>query len=119
MFKKLQQHWGVSAVQVLLILLTFALGGSLCGYVGRKLIGLLNIEKGFFWVVLYIVFITLLWPLCVLLISIPLGQFSFFKKYVGKLLNKLKGTSPPTPLPRERGDSEIDGEMEANKGGKK
>jgi hypothetical protein len=76
--------------------------------------------------VLYIVFITLLWPLCVLLISIPLGQFSFFKKYVGKLLNKLRGTSPPTsrnigtgPLQKEREDSEIDGGMEANKGGKK
>jgi hypothetical protein len=91
MFKKLQKHWGVTGLQVLLIILTFALGGSLCGYVGRKLLVFSGLDKGAVWVVLYILLVTLLWPLCVLLISIPLGQFSFFKKYVGKLLNKFKG----------------------------
>jgi len=90
MLKKLQQHWGVNGLQVFLILLTFALGGSLCGYTGRKLLGLLDVDKGVIWVVLYIVLVTLLWPLCVLLISIPFGQFSFFKKYVGKLILKIK-----------------------------
>jgi hypothetical protein len=91
MFKKLQQHWGVNGLQVLLILITFALGGSLCGYLGRKLLGLLTIDSKALWIVLYILLVTILWPLCVLLISIPFGQFSFFRKYVGKLLNKLKG----------------------------
>ena len=44
MLKKLQQHWGVNGLQVFLILLTFALGGSLCGYAGRKLLGLLDVD---------------------------------------------------------------------------
>ncbi len=91
MFKKLQRHWGVTGFQVLLILLTFALGGSLCGYAGRKLLGFTGLDKGAVWVVLYILLVTILWPLCVLLISIPLGQFGFFKKYVGKLIRKLFG----------------------------
>ena len=35
MFKRLQEKWKVSALRVLLIILTFAIGGSLTGYAGR------------------------------------------------------------------------------------
>lgn len=112
MLKKLQQHWHVNGWQVLLILITFALGGSLCGYVGRKLLGLFTIDNKAAWIVLYIILVTLLWPLCVLLISVPLGQFTFFKKYVGKLMRKL--TSSPALLQKEKGVAEINGEMLAN-----
>jgi folate-dependent phosphoribosylglycinamide formyltransferase PurN len=112
MLKKLQQHWGVNGLQVLLILITFALGGSLCGYVGRKLLGLFIIENKAIWIVLYILLVTLLWPLCVLLISIPLGQFVFFRNYVGKLMRKL--TSSPALLQKEKGVAEINGEILAN-----
>ncbi len=116
MFKKLQQHWGVNGLQVFLILITFALGGSLCGYLGRKILSYFTIDSKAFWVIIYIVLVTLLWPLCVLLISIPLGQFSFFKNYVGKLMRKLKKTSPLTPLLKERENSKIIEEiMETNK----
>lgn len=90
MFKKLQQHWGVSSIGVALIIATFALGGSACGYLGRLVLNLLNIENGAIWTLVYILLITLLWPICVLLISIPFGQFSFFSKYVGKLLSRFK-----------------------------
>ena len=34
---------------------------------------------------------TLLWPLCVLMVSIPLGQFTFFKKYLLKILGRFSG----------------------------
>jgi len=91
MFKKLKQRWGVNGVQMLLILCTFALGGSLCGFAGRKLLGLTGLENGFLWVLLYIVLVTLLWPFCVLLISIPFGQFSFFIKYLSKIWNRMSG----------------------------
>jgi formyltetrahydrofolate-dependent phosphoribosylglycinamide formyltransferase len=33
----------------------------------------------------------LLWPVSVLLISIPLGQFNFFKKYIRKLFRRMSG----------------------------
>ena len=79
MFEKLKQRWKVNEVNLLLIIITFALGGSLCGYAGRKLLMLSELEKGPLWFILYVLLVTLLWPVCVLLISIPLGQFSFLK----------------------------------------
>lgn len=42
----------------------------------------LHIENRPLWVVIYIVLITLLWPLSVLMVSIPLGQFAFFREYL-------------------------------------
>ena len=92
MFKKLKAHWGVNGLHLLLIIATFALGGSLCGYAGKKILALTGLDKNLLWVVLYIVLITLLWPLAVLLVSIPLGQFGFFKKYISRVFNRLGNT---------------------------
>ena len=91
MFKKLKQHWKVNGLNLALILSTFALGGSLCGYTGRKLLLWANIDKGAIWIFLYLIIIMLLWPLCVLLISIPLGQFVFFRKYIRKIIKRFGG----------------------------
>ncbi len=91
MLEKLKQHWKVNGVNLVLIILTFALGGSLCGYAGRKILELITIEKGIFWVIAYIILITLLWPICVLLFSIPLRQFAFFKKYLIKVWHTISG----------------------------
>jgi len=98
MFKKLKAHWGVNGINLLLIITTFALGGSLCGFAGRKLLLLTNLEKGVAWVLLYIILVTLLWPLCVILISIPLGQFAFFKRYLIKVWKKMSGRRNSPPL---------------------
>lgn len=91
MLEKLKERWKVNGLNLVLVISTFALGGSLCGYTGRKILELSTIEKGVFWVISYLVLITLLWPICVLLISIPLGQFSFFKIYLVKVWAKLAG----------------------------
>ncbi len=88
MFKKWQNKWKVTGLQLALIIATFALGGSLCGYVGRFILQNTQLEKGALWIFTYILLVTLLWPLCVLIISVPLGQFGFFKKYVGKILSR-------------------------------
>jgi formyltetrahydrofolate-dependent phosphoribosylglycinamide formyltransferase len=92
MFEKLQQKWKVNGWRLLLILVTFALGGSLCGYAGRKLLGLMNIESAFIRVLLYVVLVTLLWPLCVLLISVFTGQFAFFRMYLQKMGKRMMGS---------------------------
>ncbi len=89
--KKLQTKWKVSAVRLLLIISTFAIGGSLCAYSGRKLFGVTNIEKGFLWVLLYIITISILWPIAIILVSIPLGQFFFFKRYLSSIYEKISG----------------------------
>jgi hypothetical protein len=91
MLKKLQEKWKVGLLQLILIIITFALGGSLCGYAGRKLLGFTEMEKGFLWVVLYVVLITILWPIAVILVSIPLGQFAFFKNYLRKVFARISG----------------------------
>ena len=91
MLKKLQEKWKVGISRLVLIITTFALGGSLCGYLGRKVLGFTNMEKGVLWVIVYILLVTLLWPLCVIVISIPLGQFAFFKNYLKKVWGRISG----------------------------
>jgi formyltetrahydrofolate-dependent phosphoribosylglycinamide formyltransferase len=85
MFQRLQQKWKVNGLQLALIICTFAIGGSLTGYAGRKLLNELSIQQNWLWILLYILLIILLWPLAVILVSIPFGQFSFFLKYIRKI----------------------------------
>ena len=85
MFQRLQQKWKVNGLQVFLIICTFAIGGSLTGFAGRKLMNLMAVEKGWLWIILYIILLTLLWPVSVLLISIFLGQYRFFISYLKKI----------------------------------
>jgi hypothetical protein len=91
MFDGLKNKWKVGGLQLLLIICTFALGGSLCGYAGRKILSLFPLEKGVLWFVIYILLITILWPICVLIISIPFGQFSFFKNYLQRIWKRMTG----------------------------
>jgi len=88
MFEKLQHKWKVNGINLLLIITTFAIGGSACGIIGRKIMVLIGMEKGIAWVLMYFLILTLIWPLCVLITSIPFGQFNFFKTYIGKILNR-------------------------------
>ena len=85
MFDRLQKKWKVNGLQLTLVLCTFALGGSLTGYAGRRLMTVFAIEQSWLWVVVYILLITLLWPMAVLLVSIPFGQFRFFINYLRKI----------------------------------
>ncbi|MES1221459.1 MAG: phosphoribosylglycinamide formyltransferase [Bacteroidota bacterium] len=85
MFNRLQNKWKVNGLQLGLILCTFAIGGSLTGFAGRKLMNLFNIEKGWLWILIYIILICLIWPLAVLLISFFFGQYRFFSKYIRRI----------------------------------
>lgn len=96
MLDKLKHRWGVNGINLLLIITTFALGGSLCGYAGRKILLFTGLDKGALWIILYILLITILWPFCVLLISIPLGQFKFFSGYISRIWAKIRGKNPKT-----------------------
>lgn len=96
MLNKLKDRWKVNTVNLFLVILTFALGGSLCGYLGRKVLTATEMDKGALWVITYVVLITLLWPICVLAISIPFGQFAFFKKYLSKIWARMTGKKKKT-----------------------
>jgi hypothetical protein len=89
MFEKLRQKWKVNLLQLVLIISTFAIGGSLTGYAAKKIINLLAIESDWLWTIVYILLVTLIWPMMVLLISLPFGQFRFFYNYTRKLGQKM------------------------------
>ena len=91
MLHRLKEKWQVSWPRFILIFTTFALGGSACGYLGKRILSLLDIGSTAVRIPVYIIIVTLLWPLCVLIISIPLGQFSFFRNYLKKMGQRMAG----------------------------
>ena len=95
MFNRLQEKWQVSGWRLLVILMVFAIGGSLTGYVGKELMSWLGIQKSIVYIIIYVIVVTIIWPIMVTLVSIPFGQFFFFKKYIAKLRRRVVfGKSP-------------------------
>ena len=94
MFDRLQQKWKVNGWQLLFILFTFAIGGSFTGYVAKKIMNLIALHQDWLWAIIYILLIAVLWPVMVLMISIPFGQFRFFIKYVQKIGARMGVTRP-------------------------
>ncbi len=91
MFQKLKDRWKVNTLNLVLIISTFAIGGSLCGKAGARLLELGGLQKNFSYWFIYVLLITLLWPLFVITVSIPLGQFSFFKNYLLHIWQRISG----------------------------
>src|SRR5690606_37335933 len=106
MFDRLRKKWKVGGVQLALILCTFAIGGSLTGYVGKKVMNLLSIGQDWLWVIIYIIIVTILWPLSVMLVSIFFGQFKFFRGYLQKMGRRMgigkKATGEEARITEER-----------------
>ena len=90
MFKSLRQKWEVGPLQLCLILCTFAIGGSLSGYAGKWLLGQFDIDSRTAYIILYIIAVTIIWPVMVLTVSVFFGQYSFFKGYLKNLSKKLR-----------------------------
>ena len=89
MFNDLRKKWKVGGIQLALIISTFAIGGSLTGFTGKKIMNVLNIELDWLWAIIYILLITIIWPMMVVIVSIPLGQYRFFKGYIRKIGEKM------------------------------
>lgn len=92
MFDRLKKKWKVNGIQLTLILCTFAIGGSLTGYTARKLLGIFSIEQRWLWIILYIIVLTIIWPVAVYLISFPFGQSAFFTRYLKKIGKRFFGS---------------------------
>ena len=52
---------------------------------------LLGIESPWLYVPIYIIIVTIIWPMMVLIVSIPFGQFVFFRSYIAKLGKRMAG----------------------------
>lgn len=99
MFKKLQLKWKVGLWRLILILCTFALGGSLTGYLGRWVLLQLPIYNRTLSIILYVLIVTLIWPLTVLAVSLIFGQFDFFTAYLKRIGKRLTGRgNDKTPM---------------------
>lgn len=88
-YDRLQQKWKVNGIQLALILVTFAVGGSLTGQVAKWAMDGLDLGGAWYWGLLYLLIVTALWPLMVLAVSLPMGQFRFFRNYISKLARKM------------------------------
>lgn len=55
----------------------------------QKVMNVLQIQQDWLWAVVYILLVTIIWPMAVLIVSIPFGQFRFFINYIRKLGSKL------------------------------
>ena len=90
--KRLQEKWKLGTGQFWLVILTFALGGSLSGRLCSFLLKLVFLEKNWaFWLV-YPLFLTILWPFSVIFVSFFTGQFAFFKGYLSRVGSRLLGS---------------------------
>jgi len=99
MLKKLQDKWKVSGWRLLLILATFALGGSATGYVGKVIMELTGISHPVLYIIIYVLVVTCVWPVMVMVVSIPLGQFLFFRNYLARMARKLSNRQNENPSP--------------------
>jgi formyltetrahydrofolate-dependent phosphoribosylglycinamide formyltransferase len=109
MLDRLKKKWNVNGLQLTLILCTFAIGGSLTGYTARKLLGVLSVEQRWLWIIIYILFLTMIWPIAVYLISFPFGQSRFFTRYLKKIGKRFFGShNPGTEKPDNSFDANQD-----------
>ena len=96
--KRLQEKWKLGTGQFWLVIITFALGGSLSGRLCSFLLKLVFLEKNWaFWLV-YPLFLTILWPFSVIFVSFFTGQFRFFKGYLGRVGSRLLGRGKPVHI---------------------
>ena len=97
--KRLQEKWKLGTGQFWLVILTFALGGSLSGRLCSFLLKLVFLEKNWaFWLV-YPLFLTILWPFSVIFVSLFTGQFRFFKGYLSRVGAKVFGIGGSVAAP--------------------
>jgi len=97
MLDRLQKKWKVGPLRLLLIIIVFPVGGSATGYLGRRLMPLFGIDSPWLYIPVYIIIITLIWPLMVLVVSIPFGQLAFFSSYIKKLGRRFTGKTARPP----------------------
>ena len=109
---KLQQKWGVGPVQFWLIMTTFALGGSLSGYLNKQILNLVFLEKNAAYWLIYPLLLTILWPFSVILVSFATGQFAFFKGYLGRIWSRFSGG--PSSMPVTMSSETMESNMRSN-----
>jgi formyltetrahydrofolate-dependent phosphoribosylglycinamide formyltransferase len=101
MFERLQKKWKVSGTQLVLILCTFAVTGSLTAYISRGITAWLGWDATVWWVWRWLLKISILlfgYQVIILAVGFCFGQFQFFWNYEKKIWRRMLGKKTPKPL---------------------
>ena len=88
---KLKKHWNISSTsQLILILLVFAINGSLSGIITKPVLHFLTLDREsipllLYWF-LYILIMSIIYFALLIIISRIFGQETFFRKFAEKSL---------------------------------
>ena len=87
MLNKLKQHWEVQTKELILILCTFAITGTITAWLSKKIGEWLFLDKyGLSWWISKIVVLIFGYQVIILIVGFCFGMFSFFWKYEKKIL---------------------------------
>ncbi len=90
-FDNLQKRWGVSAQQVVIILVVFALTGTTIALLKKPVVEFITGgEKSVVFSVVYFILIFPIYILFLLFYGFLFGQYGFFKAFALKTLNRFK-----------------------------
>ena len=95
MIKKLKEKWGLeSGFQLVIIILVFAVNGSLAVAVAKPLLSVLNVDKNtvgpWFYYPIRILVIFPIYQITLLIIGSLFGQFRFFWAFEKKIFSRFK-----------------------------
>jgi hypothetical protein len=89
MFENLKKKWKVDNKQMVLILCTFAVTGTLTAYISRSITSWVGFTDDTFWVWKFLLRLSILlfgYQIIILIVSFFFGQFRFFWNYEKKIL---------------------------------
>jgi len=92
MFNKLKEKWKVTGTQLVLILCTFAVTGSLTAYISRSITSWVGFDENTLLVWKLLLRLSILifgYQVIILIVSFFFGQFKFFWNYEKKILTKM------------------------------
>lgn len=92
--KNLKTRWGVeSNLQIILIIVVFAITGSTASYIGKPILAYLNITPDTFTIIGYwiirIVLLFIVYQFLLVFFGWIFGQFKFFWNFEKKMLRRL------------------------------
>ena len=92
MFNRLKQKWKVNTTQLILILCTFAVTGTLTAYISRSITLWVGFGDNTFWLwklLLRLFILVFGYQFIILVVAFFFGQFNFFWNYEKKILRYL------------------------------
>ena len=100
MFQRLKNRWNIqSNVQIVIILIVFALTGSASVWIKKQIFDFIGIDDSlhyFFRLLLSILIITPLYQALLLVIAALFGQFRFFWEFEKKTFSRFRRNNKPT-----------------------